>query len=214
MTFAALALAFASWSASTPPSPPLPAPASPPLVVDVSAVVRPTARALEAAAVEAGRKTYQMRCQGCHGATGAGDGPVGRALRPAPQKFSDALWQARVTDDEMKKAIQLGGAAVGKAPTMPPAKDLSVDAIASLVAFVRSLRAPHGTASVTVMLPDGRDVTASADADATGAARVTVAGVSGKVTVVGVVDPSGAPVCTVDVAEAAGATVRCAPKGR
>ena len=68
MTFAALALAFASWSASTPPSPPLPAPASPPLVVDVAAVVRPTARALEAAAVEAGRKTYQMRCQGCHGA--------------------------------------------------------------------------------------------------------------------------------------------------
>jgi mono/diheme cytochrome c family protein len=208
MTLAALALAFASWSASTPP------PASPPLVVDVSAVARPAARALDAAAVEAGRKTYQMRCQGCHGVTGAGDGPVGRALRPAPQKFSDALWQARVSDDEITKAIQQGGAAVGKAPTMPPAKDLSPEVVASLVAFLRSLRAPHGTASVTVMLPDGRDVTASADADAAGAARVTVPGVSGKVTVIGVVDPSGAPACTVDVAEAAGAAVRCAPKGR
>lgn len=182
-----------------------------PLVVEVVDVPLPTPRALDATRVDAGRKVYAARCQGCHGPTGAGDGPVGRMLKPAPQRFSDALWQARVTDDELRQAIVLGGAAVKKSPSMPPAKDLQPDAVDAVIAFVRSLRAAHGTASVTVVKPDGHDVVVNADASADHRARIVVPGVSGPVTVLGVVDVGGAPACTVELAEAAGARVACTP---
>lgn len=36
-----------------------------------------------------GQLVYQQRCAGCHGPTGAGDGPDGRAIDPAPSKLSD-----------------------------------------------------------------------------------------------------------------------------
>lgn len=201
-------VAAGSAAATAPPA----GSAARPLVVEVSGVPKPAARALDAARVEAGRKLYAARCQGCHGVTGAGDGPVGRALKPTPQAFSDALWQARVTDDEVRQAIVLGGAAIKKAASMPAAKDLAPDAVEALIAFVRSLRAPHGTTSVTVVTADGNDVVVNVDADAGGRARVVVLGVSGHVTVLGVVDAGGAPVCTLDVAEAAGANVTCPAK--
>ncbi len=155
---------------------------------------------------------YVARCQGCHGVSGAGDGPVGRLLKPKAQAFGDALWQARVTDDELRHTIVLGGAATKKAATMPPAKDLAPEAVDALVAFVRSLRAPHGTASVTVTRPDGAAVVAAAVADAEGRARVVVFGVSGPATVRGIVDPAGAAACSFDVVEAAGTTLTCAAK--
>jgi mono/diheme cytochrome c family protein len=211
MTISALVvdLAVAAFVAAAPPSTKVKAA---PLVVDVAGVTTPPARPLDGAAVDAGRKLYAARCQACHGVTGAGDGPVGRALKPTPQAFSDALWQARVTDDELRQAIVLGGAAVKKSASMPAAKDLSPDAVDALIAFVRSLRAPHGTASVTVMKEDGHDVVVNVDASADGHAHVVVPGVAGHVTVLGVVDATGAPVCALDVAEAAGAHVACVAK--
>ena len=38
---------------------------------------------------------------------------------PKPRSFADVAWQASVTDDQIKKAIVFGGAAVGKSPMMP-----------------------------------------------------------------------------------------------
>jgi cytochrome c553 len=69
-------------------------------------------------------KAYEMRCSSCHGKTGKGDGPGAAALTPKPRDYTDKAWQATVTDEEIKKAIIYGGAAVGKSPSMPAAPDL------------------------------------------------------------------------------------------
>lgn len=69
-------------------------------------------------------ETYQARCSACHGANGRGDGPGAAALNPKPRNYSDKSWQAAVTDEQIKKAITLGGAAVGKSPIMPASPDL------------------------------------------------------------------------------------------
>ena len=67
---------------------------------------------------------FRMKCVVCHGETGEGTGPGAAALNPKPQNYTDPAWQAKVTDDEIKKAILEGGAAVGKNPAMPPNPDL------------------------------------------------------------------------------------------
>lgn len=67
---------------------------------------------------------YAMKCVVCHGATGAGDGPGGAALNPKPRNMTEAAWQDSVKDDEIRKAILEGGAAVGKSAAMPPNPDL------------------------------------------------------------------------------------------
>lgn len=38
----------------------------------------------DAASVRRGGKLYREQCASCHGPTGRGDGPAGRALKPAP----------------------------------------------------------------------------------------------------------------------------------
>ncbi|MDP2341600.1 MAG: cytochrome c [Deltaproteobacteria bacterium] len=182
-----------------------------PLTVEVKGVKKPLPQKPTSAAVlEQGKKIYQTRCTMCHGLTGNSDTPVGKALKPPPQRFADALWQARVSDDEMTLAIREGGAAVKKSSVMPAHADLTPADVAAVVAYVRTLRSAHGTASVTVMLADGRDANGAADADGKGNAKVVFPGLSGKATVLGVVDESGNPHCTIEVPEAAGATISCA----
>jgi len=198
-----LALSFAIQTANAAP------PAAAPLTVEVHGVRPPAPARRSPAVVEVGKKIYGARCTGCHGATGNSDGPVGKALKPTPQRFTDALWAARVTDEEIATAIKEGGLAVKKSAAMPAHRDLNAEQIAGLTAFVRTLQSPWGTASVTVMTADGRDLNGAGDADASGTARVLFKGVSGKVIVLGVIDSSGAPACQIDVPEAAGAVVRC-----
>ena len=83
---------------------------------------------------------FTNRCSLCHGATGHGDGPASAALNPKPRNFHDADWQKVVSDGEIEKAIQYGGASVGKAPLMPPNPDLveKPDIVAALREHVRS----------------------------------------------------------------------------
>ena len=95
-----------------------------PLVIEVLGVPPPPALAA-ADIIAAGRATFTARCQMCHGLDGNADTPVGRALKPPPQRFTDPLWQGRVTDGEIKKAILEGGAAVKRSPAMPAFKDLT-----------------------------------------------------------------------------------------
>lgn len=81
---------------------------------------------------------YAMKCVVCHGAGGLGDGPGGAALNPKPRNFTEAAWQDQVKDDEIKKAILEGGAAIGKSAAMPPNPDLKskpqlVDDLAKMV---------------------------------------------------------------------------------
>ena len=82
---------------------------------------------------------YQERCSLCHGANGRGDGPGAAALNPKPRNYTDKNWQAAVTDDQIKKTITYGGAAVGKSPIMPASPDLEQkpEVVDGLVKIVR-----------------------------------------------------------------------------
>jgi mono/diheme cytochrome c family protein len=88
------------------------------------------------------RKLFSSRCVVCHGDHGAGDGPGAAALTPKPRAFGDAAWQASVTDDQIKKTIVEGGAAVGKSPAMAANPDLAdkPEVQTALVKIVREFK--------------------------------------------------------------------------
>ncbi len=65
------------------------------------------------------QKMFATVCAMCHGSDGSGNGPAAESLNPKPRNYTDAAWQASVTDDEIKKTILLGGQGVGKSATMP-----------------------------------------------------------------------------------------------
>ena len=73
---------------------------------------------------ESANELFKNRCSPCHGPGGRGDGPAAAALNPKPRNYADAEWQKSVTDDQIKKTILYGGAAVGKSPVMPSQPDL------------------------------------------------------------------------------------------
>ncbi|HEX5102033.1 MAG TPA: c-type cytochrome [Polyangiaceae bacterium] len=88
------------------------------------------------------QKTFMGRCVVCHGEKGMGDGPGSAALNPKPRNYTDAAWQASVTDDQIKNVIVNGGAAVGKSPLMPGSPDLMAkpEVVAELAKIVRSFK--------------------------------------------------------------------------
>jgi mono/diheme cytochrome c family protein len=88
------------------------------------------------------RQVFADRCALCHGATGKGDAPAAAAMNPKPRDYTDATWQASVTDDYLKKVIIEGGAAVGKSPMMTPNSDLASkpEVVDGLVAIIRSFK--------------------------------------------------------------------------
>jgi cytochrome c553 len=63
-------------------------------------------------------------CATCHGADGSGNGPAAKTLTIKPRNYTDAEWQASVTDEQIKEIILKGGAGVGKSPAMPPSPHL------------------------------------------------------------------------------------------
>ena len=84
-----------------------------------------TATTATAAPVAAdAHELFKARCVPCHGESGKGDGPGSAALTPKPRNYTDAAWQKSVKDEDIKKTILYGGAAVGKSPLMPGNPDL------------------------------------------------------------------------------------------
>jgi len=92
-----------------------------------------------AAAFEA-RRTFQSICATCHGPDGKGNGQAAAALNPKPRNYTDKVWQASVTDDDIKKIILNGGAAVGKSPVMPAQVQLrdKPEVVDELVKIIRA----------------------------------------------------------------------------
>jgi len=84
-----------------------------------------------------GHELFTSRCAPCHGPSGRGDGPGAVALTPKPRNYTDLSWQRSVKDDDIKKTILYGGAAVGKSPSMPANPDLEgkpeLDALVGIV---------------------------------------------------------------------------------
>src|SRR5690242_1634708 len=72
----------------------------------------------QAAPIDAAQATeiFNARCAACHGQEGMGNGPGAVALNPKPRNYHDKAWQAKVTDQDLRKTITYGGAAVGKSP--------------------------------------------------------------------------------------------------
>jgi mono/diheme cytochrome c family protein len=86
---------------------------------------------------DAAKGVYDDKCAGCHGPSGKGDGPAGKALTPNPPDFSASL---KGKDDAyLTKIIKEGGEAVKKSPTMPANSDLTDDQIKSLVDYIKHL---------------------------------------------------------------------------
>lgn len=84
-----------------------------------------------------GKEVFKARCAPCHGESGKGNGPGAVALNPKPRDYTDVAWQKKVSDEDIKKTILYGGAAVGKSPAMPANPDLDgkpeVDALVKVV---------------------------------------------------------------------------------
>jgi mono/diheme cytochrome c family protein len=70
------------------------------------------------------KEIFNTRCATCHGNEGRGNGPGAVTLNPKPRNYHDKDWQSKVTDEDIKKTITYGGAAVGKSPMMPASPDL------------------------------------------------------------------------------------------
>ncbi|MCU0684099.1 MAG: c-type cytochrome [Polyangiaceae bacterium] len=101
-----------------------------------------TGAAVASIDAKAAKEVFDTRCAACHGANGKGDGPGAAALNPKPRDYSDKQWQSAVTDDQIRKTILLGGAAVGKSPIMPASPDLDAkpEVVEGLVKIVRGFR--------------------------------------------------------------------------
>lgn len=87
------------------------------------------------------KEIFTSRCAACHGADGRGDGPGAAALSPKPRNYHDRDWQKSVSDEQIKKAITYGGAAIGKSPMMPASPDLDSkpEVVDGLVQLIRDL---------------------------------------------------------------------------
>lgn len=101
--------------------------------MEYRAMKNPVAASPEA--TEAGKLLYVKNCERCHGASGLGDGPATKFIRPAPKEIASAATQDRLTDGEIFYTIT-----EGKKPMPPMKKTLSDEQRWQIVHFVRTLR--------------------------------------------------------------------------
>ena len=89
-----------------------------------------------------GKAIAKVKCAGCHGEGGAGNGVMLKMLNVTtpPVPWTDKSGMAAFSDADLTKIITNGGAAVGKPPLMPAFKgQLSDEKIADVIAYIRSL---------------------------------------------------------------------------
>lgn len=87
------------------------------------------------ASAEEAAELWKAKCKSCHGATGKADTREGRKQKI--DDISTAEWQAKHSDDEIRKVITEGK----KDTKMKAYKDkLSAQEIDSLVAYIRTLK--------------------------------------------------------------------------
>lgn len=94
------------------------------------------------AMLEQGRGIYKAKCAACHGETGRGDGPAAGVMKPGPRDHTDRAYMSTLSDEDLAKVIQMGGAITGK-PLMPSNPDLRGADLTAIVAYTRSLSKSH-----------------------------------------------------------------------
>ena len=97
------------------------------------------ANTIEPALAREAAQLYTVRCSACHGPFGDGRGPAAVDVQLSMADFTDAAWQAQVTDEQLAEIILRGGASAGKSPMMPSQPDLAdrPELIQALVAITR-----------------------------------------------------------------------------
>ena len=100
----------------------------------------PRGRGTDPDASAEAERMFLTVCAACHGTEGTGRGPASEMLKGKPRDYTDAKWQASVTDADIKKIIVLGGAAIGKSPDMPPNPPLKdkAEVLDGLVKIIRA----------------------------------------------------------------------------
>lgn len=96
---------------------------------------------VSAEAMAEAKSFFDTTCSVCHGKTGKGDGPGAVALDPKPRDYTDKEWQKSISDEDIRKTILEGGAAMGKSPLMVAYKAQLGDkpeVVDGLVAIIRS----------------------------------------------------------------------------
>ena len=88
---------------------------------------------LAAADAAAGKAVYDKSCKSCHGADGAGNPAVAKMMKVEMKALGSKEVQAK-SDDDLKAVVTKG---VGK---MKPVTSVTGDQVASVVAFVRTLK--------------------------------------------------------------------------
>ena len=105
---------------------------------DGKTAAAPAAAKVSPAMLEKGAGIYKANCTPCHGEGGKGDGPAAGIYKPPPRDHTDLSYMSTLTDEDIAKVIQMGGAIRGK-PTMPSNPQIRGEDMEALVAFVRSL---------------------------------------------------------------------------
>lgn len=100
----------------------------------------PKVKKAGAAINEQAQNMFVTVCATCHGADGTGNGPASETLSVKPRNYTDAAWQASVTDAEIRNIILKGGQAVGKSALMPgnPHLEGQPEVLDGLVQIIRS----------------------------------------------------------------------------
>ena len=88
-----------------------------------------------------GRGLYKSTCAPCHGDGGKGDGPAGKIFKPPPQDHTNAVYMDTLSNEEIAKIINMGGAIKGK-PSMPSHPAIRGEEMNALIAHIRSLSHP------------------------------------------------------------------------
>ena len=95
----------------------------------------------------AGEVIFVTNCATCHGTSGKGDGPVGKALTPTPRDFTTGDFKFDTdedgtpgTDSDIRNVIANGGGAYGGSPLMAPWPTLSDDDVSNVIVYIRSLK--------------------------------------------------------------------------
>lgn len=104
------------------------------------------AAAITPAVLEHGKGLYKSNCAACHGDSGRGDGPAAGVMKPPPRDHTDKAYMSTLSDEELARVIQMGGAMKGK-PLMPSNPQIKGADLAALVAFTRSLSGSGGSGS-------------------------------------------------------------------
>ena len=84
-------------------------------------------------------KMFKNICAQCHGLDGSGNGAAAAMLSVKPRNYTDPKWQASTTDDDIRKIIVHGGAAVGKSEIMGghPELEQQPEVLDGLVKIIR-----------------------------------------------------------------------------